>query len=29
METPLLTHWGWQQGRVMSQIMYTEDTNMG
>ena len=25
METPLLAHWGGQQGGVMSQIMYTED----
>ena len=31
METPLLTfaYWGGQQGRVMSQIMYTEDINKG
>ena len=29
METPLLAHWGGQQGRVMSQIMYTEDINKG
>ena len=29
METPLLAHWGGQQGGVMSQIMYTEDINYG
>ena len=29
METPLLAHWGGQQGGVMSQIMYTEDINKG
>ena len=29
METPLFAHWGGQQGGVMSQIMYTEDTNKG
>ena len=29
METPLFAHWGGQQGRVISQIMYTEDINKG
>ena len=29
METPLFAQWGGQQGRVMSQIMYTEDINKG
>ena len=29
METPLLAHWGGQQGGVMSQIMYTEDIYKG
>ena len=29
METPLIAHWGGQQGGVMSQIMYTEDINKG
>ena len=28
-KTPLVTHWGGQQGGVMSQIMYTEDINTG
>ena len=28
-KTPLLAHWGGQQGGVMSQIMYTEDINKG
>ena len=27
LETPLFTHWGGQQGGVMSQIMYTQDIN--
>ena len=29
METPLFAHWGGQQGRVMSQIMYTKDISKG
>ena len=29
METPLFAHWGGQQDRVISQIMYTEDINKG
>ena len=29
METPFFSHWGGQQGGVMSQIMYTEDINKG
>ena len=29
LETPLLTHWGGQQGGVMSQIVYTGDINTG
>ena len=29
METQLFSHWGGQQGGVMSQIMCTEDINKG
>ena len=29
MKTPLLAHWGGQQGGVMSQIMYTEYIKTG